>query len=108
VRNRAKVDAFIANAQALLALTDGVPGAFDPWLWQHVDGRQLQNQWRTMDEVPTETSVSRELSRNLRAAGFTFVGPTISYAFMQSAGLVNDHLTACFRHPEVARLDQMT
>jgi DNA-3-methyladenine glycosylase I len=108
VRNRAKVDAFIANARALLMLTDGASGAFDAWLWQHVDGRQLQNRWQTMDEVPAETSASRELSRDLRAAGFTFVGPTICYAFMQSAGLVNDHLVTCFRHPEVARLDQMT
>ena len=108
VRNRAKVDAFIANARAFLRLTDGAAGAFDAWLWRHVGGRQLQNRWRTMDEVPAETSVSRQLSRAFRDAGFAFVGPTITYAFMQSAGLVNDHLTSCFRHPEVARLDRMT
>ncbi len=108
VRNRAKVDAVIGNARALLRLTDGAASAFDAWLWRLVDGRQLQNRWQIMDEVPVETSVSRELSNALRGAGFSFVGPTICYAFMQSAGLVNDHLVPCFRHPEVARLDQMT
>ena len=108
VRNRAKVDACIGNARALLALTDGAAGAFDAWLWQFVDGRAIQNRWRAMDEVPAETSVSRRLSNELRRAGFSFVGPTICYAFMQSAGLVNDHVVACFRHAEVGRLDRMT
>lgn len=108
VRNRAKVDACIGNARALLALTDGAAGAFDAWLWQFVDGRAIQNHWQAMGEVPAETSVSRALSKELRRAGFAFVGPTICYAFMQSAGLVNDHLVSCFRHPEVARLDRMT
>ena len=105
IRNRAKVDAFIGNAQAFLALTDGAAGAFDAWLWRFVDGAPVQNAWATMHEVPAETSVSRELSNELKRAGFSFVGPTICYAFMQSAGLVNDHLTSCFRHPQVAALD---
>jgi DNA-3-methyladenine glycosylase I len=108
VRNRAKVDACISNARALLALTGGAAGAFDAWLWQFVDGRAIQNRWQAMGEVPAETSVSRALSKELRRAGFAFVGPTICYAFMESAGLVNDHLASCFRHPEVARLDRMT
>jgi DNA-3-methyladenine glycosylase I len=108
VRNRAKIDACIGNARALLALTDGAEGAFDAWLWRFVDGRAIQNRWRSMDEVPADTSVSRALAKELRRAGFSFVGPTICYAFMQSAGLVNDHVIDCFRHPEVARLDQMT
>lgn len=104
IRNRAKVDAFIGNARALLALTDGAATAFDAWLWKFVGGTPVRNAWRRMDEVPAETSVSRELSRALRGAGFSFVGPTICYAFMQSAGLVNDHLVTCFRHAEVDRM----
>ena len=105
IRNRAKVDAFIGNARAFLGLTDGAAGAFDAWLWHFVGGAPVRNAWTRMDEVPAETSVSRELSAELRRAGFSFVGPTICYAFMQSAGMVNDHLVSCFRHGEV---DQMT
>ncbi len=104
IRNRAKVDAFIGNARALLSLTDNAAGVFDAWLWAFVGGTPAQNAWRAIADVPAETSVSRELSRALRAAGFSFVGPTICYAFMQSAGLVNDHVVSCFRHPEVAAL----
>ncbi len=104
IRNRAKVDAFIGNARAYLALTDNAAGVFDAWLWEFVDRAPVQNAWRSMDDVPAETSVSRELSGELRRAGFSFVGPTICYAFMQSAGLVNDHVVSCFRHPEVAAL----
>ena len=104
IRNRAKIDAFVRNARAYLALTDGAAGAFDAWLWRFVDGRPVQNRFREPGTVPAETSVSRELSRELRRAGFTFVGPTICYAFMQSAGMVNDHLTRCFRHAEIGAL----
>ena len=95
VRNRAKVDAFIGNAAAWRGLDDPVG-----LIWSFVDGRPLVNRWRTMAEVPAETEASAALSRRLRAEGFRFVGPTICYALMQSAGLVNDHLLDCFRHPE--------
>ena len=105
IRNRAKVDAFIGNARAFLALTDGAAGAFDAWLWRFVGGAPIQHRFSEPGTVPAETSVSKELSGALRRAGFTFVGPTICYAFMQSAGMVNDHLTGCFRHAEVASLD---
>ena len=105
IRNRAKVDAFIGNARAFLALTDGAAGAFDAWLWRFVGGGPIQHRFSEPGTVPAETSVSKELSGALRRAGFTFVGPTICYAFMQSAGMVNDHLTGCFRHAEVAALD---
>lgn len=98
VRNRAKVEAFIGNAAAWLHLDDPVG-----LIWSFVDGTQVQNRWRTMSEVPTETEVSTALSRALRAQGFRFVGPVICYALMQSAGLVNDHLVGCFRHYEVVR-----
>jgi len=100
VRNRAKVRATIGNAQAYLRLTDA-PGAFDRYLWSFVDGSPLQNRFRTLADIPAETDLSRALSRDLRQRGFGFVGPTIVYAFMQSAGLVNDHTTDCFRHAEL-------
>lgn len=103
VRNRAKVRATIGNAAAYLRLTDEL-GSFDEHVWSFVDGRPLRNRFTSLDEAPAETDVSRALSRDLRQRGFAFVGPTITYAFMQSAGLVNDHLVGCFRHAEVARL----
>jgi len=103
VRNRAKVRATIANAAAYLRLAEEL-GSFDAYLWSFVDGRPIQNRHGSLDEIPAETDLSHTLSRDLRRRGFTFVGPTITYAFMQSAGLVNDHLVSCFRHAEVARL----
>jgi DNA-3-methyladenine glycosylase I len=103
VRNRAKVRATIANAGAFLRLTDEL-GSFDDYLWSFVDGRPIQNSFATMDEMSAETDLSRAMSRDLRGRGFSFIGPTIVYAFMQAAGLVNDHLVSCFRHAEVSRL----
>ena len=100
VRNRAKVRSVIGNARAYLSLTDA-PGAFDRYLWSFVDGSPVVNGWRSMAEIPAETDASRALSRDLRRRGFSFVGPTIVYAFIQSAGLVNDHLVSCFRHGQV-------
>lgn len=102
VRNRAKVEAFIGNARAYLGTPD-----FAALVWSVVpDGRPVTNRWATLDEVPAETPASRALSAELRERGFRFVGPTSVYAFMQSAGLVNDHLVGCFRHAEVAALAQ--
>ena len=98
VRNRAKIAATIDNARAWLALEDPVSH-----VWSFVDGDPIVNRWATQDAVPAETLESQALSRDLRARGFRFVGPTIAYAFMQSAGLVNDHLVDCFRHAELAR-----
>ena len=103
MRNRAKVRSVLANARALLELTNG-SGSFASHCWSFVDGRPIQNRWKAMGQVPAETDASRALSRDLRRRGFSFVGPTIVYAFMQSAGLVNDHLVGCFRHAEVAEL----
>ncbi len=99
VRNRAKVDASIRNARAWLELGD--PAAF---LWSFTDGAAIQNAWTTMAEVPAETDRSRAMSRELKRRGFGFVGPTICYAFMQATGMVNDHLTSCFRHRECLAL----
>ena len=97
VRNRAKVAATIDNARAWLALPD--PASH---IWSFVGGTPIVNHWTTQAEIPAETAESGRLSRDLRGRGFRFIGPTIAYAFMQSAGLVNDHVVDCFRHGEVA------
>jgi len=97
IRNRQKVDAFIGNARAYLEHDD-----FADVVWSFVDGTPVVNAWRTTAEIPAATERSAAMSRDLRARGFRFVGPTICYAFMQSAGLVNDHLVECFRYEEVA------
>jgi DNA-3-methyladenine glycosylase I len=103
IRNRAKIEAAIANARAFLALRRE-HGSFDAYLWRFVGGRPLQNAWRSVRQVPAETEASRALSRDLKKRGFRFVGPTICYAFMQAAGLVNDHTVGCFRWRQVQRL----
>jgi DNA-3-methyladenine glycosylase I len=97
VRNRAKVLGTVQNARALARLCDEV-GSFDRHLWSFVGGRPLQNRRVSMKEVPAETEESRAMSKDLKKRGFTFVGPTICYAFMQAAGLVNDHVATCFRY----------
>jgi len=93
VRNRAKVAASICNARAWLELDD--PAGH---LWSFTDGEVIENSWPDMSSVPAETEGSREMSRDLKRRGFSFVGPTICYAFMQATGMVNDHITTCFRH----------
>ena len=100
VRNRAKVRAAVSNARAYLRLAEA-PGGFERYLWSFVAGQPIRNRWRTLSEIPAETDLSRTVSRDLRSRGFSFVGPTIVYAFMQSAGLVNDHLVDCFRYQDV-------
>jgi DNA-3-methyladenine glycosylase I len=101
VRNRAKVRAVIGNARAYLRIED-----FDRYLWSFVNGTPIQNRWPASGTVPAETDESRAMSKDLKRRGFSFVGPTIAYAFMQSAGLVNDHLVSCFRHAELSAPDQ--
>jgi DNA-3-methyladenine glycosylase I len=97
VRNRLKIAATIANARALLAVQREF-GSFAAYLWAFVAGAPIRNAWRSLAEVPAETAVSRALSRDLKARGFKFVGPTICYAFMQAIGVVDDHLVSCHRH----------
>ena len=99
VRNRAKVAACIGNARAWLEVGDPVQ-----LLWSFVGGAPVQNQWQTMERDTRATDTSRAMSTALRGLGFAFVGPTICYALMQSAGLVNDHVVSCFRHQQVATL----
>lgn len=103
IRNRLKVAATITNAKAYLALTkDGQ--VFSDYIWQFVNGKPVQNKWTSLSEVPARTPESDALSKALLKAGFKFVGSTICYAFMQAAGMVNDHLTSCDRHAEVKEL----
>ncbi len=97
VRNRAKIEAAVGNARALLRLWDAGDTLADT-LWRHVDGEPVRNAWASMDKVPASTRASEAMSRELKHLGFRFVGPTICYALMQSAGLVDDHLIGCFRH----------
>jgi DNA-3-methyladenine glycosylase I len=103
VRNQLKVRAFIRNAQAYLRLRDEL-GAFDRYLWGFVGGAPIQNHWPALRDVPVTTPEAQAMSKDLARRGFTFVGPTICYAFMQACGMVNDHTTDCFRHAEVRRL----
>jgi len=100
VRNRAKVAAIIGNARAVLEMRD-TDAPFADHLWSFVGGAQVVNRAYAMAEIPAETETSRALSADLKRRGFRFVGPTICYAFMQSAGLVNDHLVDCFRWSQV-------
>ena len=102
VRNRAKIEATIAGARAWLVIQER--GGFSRFLWDFVDGRPVQTNAKTRKDVPTETEVSRRISKALKAEGFNFVGPTIVYAFMQAVGMVNDHLTGCYRHAECRAL----
>lgn len=101
VRNRLKIDAAIGNAVAFLSLRER-HGSFDDWLWRYVEGRPIQNVWGSMAELPAATPLSEQLSKDLKRLGFRFVGPTIVYAFMQSVGMVNDHVVSCFRHAELS------
>lgn len=100
VRNRLKVDAFINNARAMLGMREAGL-TLDAFLWGFVDGRPIQNAWHTQDKVPARTDLSDKLSRALKERAFTFVGPTICYAFMQATGMVNDHLVSCFRYAQI-------
>jgi DNA-3-methyladenine glycosylase I len=100
VRNRAKIAAAIANARATLALRES-GSTLSEHLWSFIGGKPIVNRWRALAESPASTDESAAMSRDLKRRGFGFVGPTVCYAFMQSAGLVNDHLVDCFRWREV-------
>lgn len=101
VRNRAKVTGTVRNARAYLNIRASGK-SFADFLWQFTDGQQRLNHWAHMADVPAETAQSKAMSTALKQAGFTFCGPTICYAFMQAVGMVNDHLTTCYRHGECA------
>jgi DNA-3-methyladenine glycosylase I len=104
VRNRMKVESVVANARAVGAVRKEF-GTLDAYLWQFVDGRPKGNRWRTLEQIPSATPESQMMSKDLKRRGFRFVGPTVCYAFMQAAGLINDHVTSCFRYREISRMD---
>ena len=103
IRNRNKLQSAVENARAVLAMQEEC-GSFDQYLWGFVGGRPIQNAWHALEEIPAKTAQSVALSKDLRRRGFRFAGPTIVYAFMQAVGMVNDHITTCFRHHELRGL----
>jgi DNA-3-methyladenine glycosylase I len=100
IRNRLKIASSIKNAAAFLKVCEEF-GGFDSYIWRFVDGKPIQNQWRTLKEIPAETELSKTISKDLKKRGFNFVGPTIVYSHMQATGMVNDHLVDCFRFREL-------
>jgi len=100
VRNKLKVEAAIQNARSFLSIQSDF-GSFDNYIWQFVGGKTRINRWNAVAEIPAQTKQSAAMSADLKKRGFKFVGPTICYAFMQAAGLVNDHVVSCFRYQEV-------
>ena len=102
VRHRGKIEGTIRNARGYLEIE--ASEGFSPFLWGFVGGAPIRNRWASMAEVPTETAESRAMAKALKARGFTFCGPTITYAFMQAVGMVNDHLVGCPAHAECAAM----
>jgi len=105
VRNRLKIESAVANASATLAVQEQ-RGSLAAYLWDIVGGEPKVNRWTSLGEIPSETEESRALSKDLKRRGFRFVGPTVCYAFMQATGLVNDHVVTCFRHADLAGLEE--
>jgi DNA-3-methyladenine glycosylase I len=103
VRNRSKIEGSVQNARAFLAIMEET-GSFSDYLWSFTGGRTRVNRFRSMAEMPAQTAASTAMSKELKSRGFKFVGPTICYAFMQAVGMVNDHLTGCYRYREINRL----
>jgi DNA-3-methyladenine glycosylase I len=103
VRNRLKIESAIRNARGVLAIREEF-GSFDSFIWRYVNHQSRQNAWRVLAEVPARTALSDLISKDLKKRGFSFVGSTICYAFMQAVGMVNDHVVGCFRHDEVKKI----
>ena len=103
IRNRLKIRSAVQNAQAFLKVQEEF-GSFDDYMWSFVDHTPIQNAWKSMRELPASTPLSEQFSKDLKARGFNFVGPTIVYAHMQAVGMVNDHTTDCFRYEQVRNL----
>ena len=100
VRNRLKIESAVRNARAFLAVQEEFQ-TFDRFIWQFTGGRTIVNRWKKLEEIPASTKESDLMSKELKRRGFNFVGSTICYAHMQATGMVNDHLTSCFRHAEI-------
>ena len=105
VRNRLKVRSAVQNAKAFLKIQNEF-GSFDNYVWRFVDGKPLQHAWKSITELPATSKESDLLSQDLKKKGMNFVGSTICYAFMQAAGLVNDHIVSCFRYRQIQKLSQ--
>ena len=103
VRNRLKIEAAIKNAKAVLKIQEEF-GSLDVFLWRYVEGQPIHHAWKVLGEVPAQTQLSDQMSKDLKKRGCNFVGSTICYAFMQAVGMVNDHTTDCFRYAEIADL----
>ncbi len=102
VRNRLKIEGTVKNARGYLAIQEET--GFSNYLWGFLDGEPLQNNFASFSDIPAQTELSQRISKDLKSRGFTFVGPTIVYAFMQAVGMINDHTTDCFRHKECVAL----
>lgn len=100
VRHKKKVESVVSNARAFLKIQEEF-GSFDAYIWNYVDGNPVINHYEKMEDVPANTDLSDFIAKDLKKRGFTFVGSTIIYAYMQACGLVNDHLTTCYRHKEL-------
>jgi DNA-3-methyladenine glycosylase I len=102
IRNRLKIEAAVTNAKAFLALQREYE-SFDHYIWSFTDGKVIHNKWKSLKEIPASTQLSDDVSKALKGAGFTFVGSTICYAFLQAAGVVNDHIAGCFRYAAIKK-----
>jgi DNA-3-methyladenine glycosylase I len=100
IRNRLKIESAVTNASALIRVRKEF-GSFDKYIWQFVDGKPINNRWKSLKQIPTKTDISDKMSKDLMKRGFKFVGSTICYSHMQATGMVNDHLTSCFRYNKV-------
>jgi len=98
IRSNAKIKAAIKGAQIFLDIEEKEPGGFRDFIWKHVDGKPVINRFKTMKQIPPKTKMSEALSKDLKQRGFNFVGPVIVYAFAQAVGMVNDHVTICYRY----------
>lgn len=103
IRNGLKITSAVNNARHFIAIQEEF-GSFDNYIWQFVGGKPIQNSWESLSDVPCETKESKALSKDLKARGFAFVGPTVIYSHMQATGLVNDHLVGCFRHKALSTI----
>jgi DNA-3-methyladenine glycosylase I len=100
IRNKRKIDAAINNAAAFIKIQKHF-GSFDAYIWRFVGGKPIKNAWKQLEDIPDKTAISEAMNHDLKKSGFRFVGPTICYAFMQAAGMVNDHVVDCFRYNEL-------
>jgi DNA-3-methyladenine glycosylase I len=100
IRNRLKIKSAVGNAKVFLKLQE-IHGSFDSYIWSFTDGQVINNSWKDLHEIPASTPLSDEISKSLKQKGFSFVGTTICYAFLQAGGVINDHLISCFRYEEL-------